>query len=51
MNNAVRAQEPYSFKYYLTIFFFMFLVSLGNYMLLSLFTAILLEAFDGDDEE
>ena len=37
--------------YYLTITYFMLIVILGNIMLFSLFTAILLENFEGDMSE
>ena len=37
--------------YYLVLFYFMLLMILGNIMLFSLFTAILLENFEGDMAE
>ena len=36
------------FWYYMAITYFMLIVILGNFMLFSLFTAILLENFEGD---
>lgn len=37
--------------HYVVVFFFLCLLVLGNIMLLSLFTAILLQNFDASDEE
>jgi len=38
-------------SYYIAVFFFLILMILGNIVLFSLFTAILLQNFEGSDEE
>jgi len=37
--------------YYVAVFFFLLIMILGNIVLFSLFTAILLESFDGNGDE
>jgi len=50
MYNQTRAQTD-SASYYIVLVYFLSLVAIGNIMLLSLFTAILLQNFEDPEPE